>query len=587
MTGQLRVTELDFDQIKVNLKEFLRTKSEFTDYDFDGSALSVIIDLLAYNTHYNAVIANMLIQELFLDTAVKRQSISLIAKRMGYMPRSYRAPKAVVDLEVFPVGNPSSLTLGKNAKFTAQLENFENANFITRDAITIVPNGLGRYIFEDVPVYEGDNNVFRYVVTNPVVQQFEIPSIFVDTTLVRVYVQESIGSTNVVEWSNANSLVDINSTSKVYFIKLNENLKYEVYFGDDSFGKSVIPGNVIVIDYVATNGPVANNVSKITFSGSVNGNNNTQTTVVTPSFGGSLPETNDQIRTNAQRNVMVQNRAVTESDYISIINQIIPVDSVAVYGGETITPPQYGKVFVSVKQTGTTNPLTTSQKTSLISELKKRAVMSLVHEFIDPTYVYIGISASVSYNATKTTLNVASFNTVITNKIKDFATANLNGFNSNFEYSKLVTAIDAADAAVVSNDTAITMRKEIDLLHGINQKYVFDFNTSIKQSNSKEDNIVSSPIILSSDTDKVAYIDDVDGIMRVFYKLNNQKVTLIENIGTVDYTKGLITINVNTTVGESSHLKFTVVPSNRNFIPGRNNILTVLDADIKTKIQAV
>lgn len=587
MTSQLRVTELDFDLIKENLKDFLRTKSEFTDYDFEGSALSVLIDLLAYNTHYNAVIGNMLIQEMFLDTAVKRQSISLIAKRLGYTPRSYKAPKAIVDVEVFPVGTPDTLTLGKNAKFTAQLESFETATFVSRDARTISADIDGRYIFRDLELWEGDNATFRYVVTNPVTQQFEIPSQFVDTSLVRVYVQESLESTNIVEWTWFNSIVNLDKDSQVYFIKLNENLRYEVYFGDDAFGKSVVPGNVVVIDYVATNGPVANNVKNITFSGSINGYSNIVTTVKTPAFGGAFPETNDQIRVNAQKNVLLQNRAVTEEDYIAIIEQMLPVDTVAVYGGETVTPPQYGKVFISVKQAGTTARLTQSQKETVISELKRRAVLALVHEFVDPAYIFITISADVKINPTKTSLTPSTFNTVITNKIKEFTSANLNKFNSNFEYSKLVTAIDQANAAVVSNDTSITLRKEIDIFHGINEKYIFDFNTEIKPSNSKEDNIISNPFVLTAYPGAVAYLSDVDGVMRVFYKLNNQKVTLIENAGYVDYDKGLVDVNLNIVSNGTNVIKLTVVPLNKNFIPGRNNILTVLDSDIKTKIQSV
>lgn len=587
MATQLRVAELDFDAIKDNLKDFLRSKPEFTDYDFEGSGLSVLIDLLAYNTHYNAVIGNMLIQELFLDTAVKRQSIALIAKRLGYLPRSYRAPKAIVDVEVFPLDNPDTLTIGKNAKFTAQLSTYETATFVTRDSYTISKNLENRYIFKDVELYEGDNTTFKYLVTNPVVQQFEIPSQFVDTSLVRVYVQESIGSTNIVEWTHFNSIVSLDKDSQVYFIKLNENLKYEVYFGDDLFGKTVVPGNVVIIDYVVTNGPVANNVANMTYNGSINGYSNILTTVTTQAFGGAFPETNDEIRINAQRNVLVQNRAVTESDYVSIIEQILPVETISVFGGETVDPPQYGKVFISVKQPGVTTPLTAEQKETVILELKKRAVLSMIHEFVDPTYVYLGIDTDVKFDPTKTTMSASSFNTAIVNKIKEFANANLNKFNASFEYSKLVTAIDQTHVSVLSNDTTVTLRKETELIHGIDSKYRFEFNTAIKQSNSKEDNIYTTPFILYDHPERIAYLGDNDGVMYVFYKLNNQKVTLLENVGYVDYSKGLIDINLKTIAGGSQFLKLTVVPTNRNFIPSRNNILTVLDSDIKTTIQAV
>lgn len=587
MPTQLRVAELDFDAIKENLKDFLRSKPEFTDYEFEGSGLSVLIDLLAYNTHYNAVIGNMLIQEMFLDTAVKRQSISLIAKRLGYLPKSYRAPRAVVDVEVFPTDNPDTLTLGKNAKFVAQLQTNVTANFVTRDATTISKDSNGRYIFKDVELFEGDNAVFKYVVNNNIVQQFEIPTEYVDTTLIKVYVQASAGSTDIQEWVNFNTVVDLEPDTNAYFVKLNENLRYEVYFGDDLFGKSVKTGNIVIIDYVATNGPVTNGVNRLSYAGSINGYSNIVTTTKTAAYGGSLPETNDEIRVNAQKMVLVQNRAVTENDYASIISQILPVETISVYGGETLDPPQYGKVFISLKQPGITNPLSDSQKEQITLELRKRAVLSMVHEFIDPTFIFVSINSTVKYDPTQTSLSPSSFKTMVFNKIKEFSVANLNKFNASFEYSKLVTAIDQTSPAVKSNDTFITLRKEYELIHGIDSKYRYEFNTEIKPTNSKEDNIESTPFVMYDYPDKIAYLDDNDGVMRVFYRLNNEKVTLIENVGYVDYAKGIVDINLKTIAGVSQFLNLTVVPANRNFIPSRNNILTVLDSDIKTKIQAV
>lgn len=586
MTTNLRVAELDFDQIKLNLKEFLRTKPEFTDYDFEGSALSVLVDLLAYNTHYNAVIGNMMIQELYLDTAVKKQSLALISKRLGYLPRGYRAPRAIVNLEVFPSpSTPSSLMLGKNARFTARLASGDLATFVTRDAITIYPNA-GRYIFENVELYEGDNATFRYAVTDPAIQKYEIPSKLVDTNLIRVYVQESINSTNTEEWRQYKDIASIRSDSPAYYVKLNETLKYEVYFGDGVLSKNVQPGNVVVIDYVTTNGPVANGISSFVFADTVSGFSNTLTTTVSSAFGGAFPETLDQIRTNAQNAVLTQNRAVTESDYAAIISSIVPVETIAVYGGETLTPAQYGKVFISLKQTGITSPLTQLQKDAIVLELKKRSVMSLVHEFIDPDFVYLGVTTDVKYDPTKTTANADTMKTIIFNGIKDYAAANLNKFESTFEFSNLVGYIDDIDKAIMSNDTQITMRKEVLILSGVDNQYIVDFNTEITASNSRAFNINSTPVSIDGYEAIDVYLQDYDGILQFYQLVNNQRVVVSENIGSVDYLTGRMVFNANIASSALDTINITVIPNDRNLIPSRNNILTLADSDITITTRA-
>lgn len=586
MATQLRVAELDFDLIKENLKEFLRSKPEFTDYEFEGSALSVLIDLLSYNTHYNAVIGNMLIQELYLDTAVKKQSLALIAKRLGYLPKSYRAPRAVVNLEVFPFDQPQTLTLGKNAKFSTRLNYTDNAFFSTRSAVTINRSIDGRYIFENLEIFEGDSVSFKYVVSDPATQKFEIPSKLVDTSLVRVYVQDSFGGTTVEEWKNFNTLIDIKADTRAFFIKLNESLNYEIYFGDDVIGKSIVAGNVVILDYVTTNGPIANNASIFSFNDSVNGYTNTVVTTVTAAYGGAIAESNDSIRRNAQNNVLLQNRAVTESDYITIINQILPVDTVAVYGGETMSPPQYGKIFISVKQIGTTTPLLQSQKDSIVTELKRRSMMSLVHEFVDPQYTYMVIDTRIKFDPTKTASTTDTLSTLIFNNIKSYGTTNLNTFNSSFEYSDLVGYIDDIDRSIISNDTMIRLRKEANFIYNADNIYVFDFSAPLKQSNSKEQNIKSNAFRNQDFPDVDMYLDDLDGVIR-FYKLSfNQKVVMVENAGTVDYATGKIQFNLNAYTVGYDKLSIEAVPSNRTILPSRNNIITLADQDIKINIVA-
>lgn len=586
MATTLRVAELDFDLIKENLKEFLRSKPEFTDYEFEGSALSVLIDLLSYNTHYNAVIGNMLLQELYLDTAVKKQSLALIAKRLGYLPRSYTAAKAVVTLEVFPYDQPDVLTLGRNSKFSTRITATENAFFSTRDAVTINRSATGRYLFENLEIYEGDVTTFRYVVGDPLSQKFEIPSKLVDTSLVRVYVQDSISGTLIEEWKNYNTLIDVTATTKAFFVKLNESLNYEIYFGDDVVGKSVTSGNVVIIDYVTTNGPIANGASSFSFNDTVNGYSVNTVTTVTAAFGGALPESNDSIRRNAQNNVLLQNRAVTESDYIAIVNQIVPVETVAVYGGETMTPPEYGKVFISAKQIGTTVPLSETQKVDIIREIKKRSVLSLVHEFVDPSYTYMIVDSVVKYDPTKTSMSPNALKALIFNRVKSYATQNLNQFNSAFEYSDLVSYIDDIDRSIMSNDTNIKLKKEASIIYAANSIYTYDFNVEIKPSNSREQTITSSAFRVTEYPDIDLYIQDSNGIIQ-FYQISfNQKVVVVENAGTVDYTTGHIAFNMNAYSSANTQLSIEVVPSNRNVLPSRNNIITLADQDIGLKIQA-
>jgi hypothetical protein len=475
--------------------------------------------------------------------------------------------------------------LGKNARFTARLASGDLATFVTRNAITIYLNA-GRYIFENVELYEGDNATFRYVVTDPAIQKYEIPSKLVDTNLIRVYVQESINSTNTEEWRQYKDIAGIRSDSPAYYLKLNETLKYEVYFGDGVLSKNVQPGNVVVIDYVTTNGPVANGISSFVFADTVSGFSNTLTTTVSSAFGGAFPETLDQIRTNAQNAVLTQNRAVTESDYAAIISSIVPVETIAVYGGETLTPAQYGKVFISLKQTGITSPLTQLQKDAIVLELKKRSVMSLVHEFIDPDFVYLGVTTDVKYDPTKTTANADTMKTIIFNGIKDYAAANLNKFESTFEFSNLVGYIDDIDKAIMSNDTQITMRKEVLILSGVDNQYIVDFNTEITASNSRAFNINSTPVSIDGYETIDVYLQDYDGILQFYQLVNNQRVVVSENIGSVDYLTGRMVFNANIASSALDTINITVIPNDRNLIPSRNNILTLADSDITITTRA-
>ena len=586
MTTNLRIAELDFDQIKSNLKTFLRNKPEFTDYDFEGSGLSILIDLLAYNTHYNAVIGNMLVQEMFLDTAVKRQSLGLIAKRLGYTPYSKVSPRARISLEVFPTDNPATLTIGKGAKFTAKLNFNTVCNFVTLNAYTINRNDSGRYIFDSVDLYEGSNDVFRYVVTGDLNQRFEIPSKNVDISTLRVYVQTSINNTQTEEWVRFDNIVDVNSQTNAYYIKYNEIGNYEVYFGDNVLSKSIVTGNVIKLDYISTNGSLANGVSKFTLSDTIEGNTNVLIQTVIGAYGGSEEETIESIRTNAQNSVMSQNRAVTASDYIAEINKIFPNDSVAVYGGETLTHPVYGKVFISIKQTGTTDVLTLQQKQYLLDLLKKKTVLSIIHEFVDPEYIFINVNSTINYDASLTQNTADTIKTTVMSAITNFANKQLNKFDSVFEYSKFVAEIDNADSNIINNETKVYLKKRNNVILNTSSDYVFNFYTEIEQSNSKMDSITSNAFRISEIPDFECRLIDIDGIIKAYYLVNGIRVFYVNDIGTVNYSNGYISLNLNIIECLDGFLEITVNPSNRMVIPGRNNILILNSNDVNIRMVA-
>jgi len=582
----LRVAELDFDTIKFNLKQFLSSKPEFTDYDFEGSGLSVIIDLLAYNTHYNAVIGNMLIEEMFLDTAVKPASIALIAKRLGYTPMSMRSPVATISIEVFPSDSPASITLGKNAKFSATIDNNTSVTFVTRDAYTITANGEGRYIFPAVKIYEGANYSFSYVVDTSEYQRFEIPSTSVDMSLLTVTVQDSTSSTNVVEWTGFSSILDLEADTQAYFTKINEKTQYEVYFGDGVFGQSIITGNVVTLNYLNTNGPVANGASRFTFADSIGGYSNFQITLVSKALGGAYAESIESIRKNAQNTVFSQNRAITENDYATLINKFIPVESISVWGGETLTPPVYGKIFIAIKQPNTTTNLDADQKQELLANIQSRTSMGLIKEIVDVEYVNLAIKTDIKYDSGRTTLGPSTIITNVVNSLASWGAATLNVFNSDFEFSKLVAYIDDISPAFLANDTDITFSKTKSLVLNINTSYVFDFYSSIKQSNSIENNITSTPFRTAADITRDVYLADTAGVLYTYYIRNSERIILTKNVGTVDYATGKVSLSTTMVASDANTLTVTVIPDNKNSIQSRNNIITLDTNDIEVTLRS-
>lgn len=585
---KLRVAELDFDAIKENLKEFLRSKPEFTDYNFEGSGLSIMLDVLAYNTHYNAVLANLATKEHFLDTATKRSTVSLHAKRLSYVPVSATAPSAIVNLEVFPTGTPGTLTIGRGATFNGRGGN-QVFTFITNEAKTVQRSADGRYIFENLRIYEGAFQKFRYVFNeNQNSQSFQIPSENVDTNLLTVKVQRSLTNTETEVFNLANDIALVKADSSVYYLKVNEQGFYEVYFGDNVLGKRPEDGNVVILEYVVTNKTLANDISSFTFADSVQGNTNTLVTLVQKAVGGAEPEDLESIKFNAQKQTQTQNRAVVADDYKALIPQIYPVDSINVWGGESNDPPVYGKVFIAIRPKLNAEVLTQTTKQFIKDKLiKEKNVLTIIPEIIDPDFVDVIVDSNVYYDDTIGTVSAETVKFFVISSIADYSTNNLNKFEKDLRYSDLVAMIDEADPSIVSNITNLRMRKGFlpDFL--TTKKYSISYDNPIRESSNKLQSITSSKFRVPGFNYDLFFEDD-NGVMKISYRNeNNVKLVYRDNAGTVDYSLGKIEFGaINIESSEKELIEFTCIPLSNDLFSIRDKILRIKTENVNVNVIA-
>lgn len=579
MTSNLRVQELDFDAIKDNLKEFMRGRPEFTDYDFEGSGLNALLNVLAYNTHYNAVLANMQMNELFLDTATKRTTAAIHASRLGYIPKSMRSPTAIVDLEIFPEDNPPNLTIGKGAAFSASIAG-ATYQFVTTEARTIPRSTSGRYVFTNLELKEGSYRVFRYKNTAMSLNRFVIPSRNVDIRTLSVKVQVSESNTRTNIYSLNTSIVDNNKDALIYYLKLNQAGYYEVSFGDDVISNAIDDGNIVILDYLETNGPDSNGAANFTFVDAINGYTSNYVTTVTAAFGGDIEETADQIKTSAQNAIGAQNRAVTASDYIHAIKEIYPAESIAVWGGENHEPPTYGKVFIALKPTG--GGTTTAATKEYIGReiVRKKNVVTVTPVFIDPIYTYVEVNTVVYYDDKLTYHTDGSIQALVAATISQFSDDNLGRFNNTLRYSKLCNAIDNTEPAIFSNITKITLRKEV------NANIITESGVTISYGNP----IVAGSVLSAGFTTQLVdsptfYEDDGNGTIRLFYFDGVTKKILKDNAGFVDYQKGSVTLNKINIIGVTNAdlLAVRAVPASNDVFSARENIIMLNDADITVR----
>ena len=593
---KLEVSELDFDKIKANLKTFLQSQTQFQDYDFEGSGLSILLDVLSYNTHYLSYIANMSTNEMYLDSADIRKNIVSLAKMLGYTPTSPRAPRAAIGIKLNDATG-SSVTMQKGIIFTTTVDTVDY-QYVTNEDITITPVD-GIYEFKNVTLYEGTLVTFKYTYdVNDTDQKFVIPSNMVDTSTLKVTVQNSNTDTTQAVYSLAGGYNDVASDTKAYFIQEGSSNKYEIYFGDGVTGKKLSDGNIIILEYVITNTVNSNGASKFALSGNVGGFTNVTIITESNSSGGAIGETNESIKFNAPLQYGAQDRAVTATDYETLVKSIYPnALSVSAWGGEDDETPQYGVVNISIKaKSGST--LTDTTKADIVTQLKPYNVASVRPVIKDPEITSILVNSNVKYDAKATAKTADTIKANVIDKLITYNASTLQKFDAIFRYSKVTGLIDETDESILSNITTVKIRKNLTPIILTSSKYSIYFRNALY--NPHEGHLAGTGGILSSTGFKIDgndnecfFDDDGAGNVRLYYMFSGVKSYLNSTQGTIDYGTGAITINslniasiTNIGGAASTIVQLTVTPNSNDVVPVRDQIVEIDVANSSITITA-
>ena len=575
----LKVTEVDFDDIRTNLKSYLSTQDQFQDYNFEGSALATLLDVLAYNTHYNAFYLNMLANEMFLDTAQQRDSVVSRAKELGYLPSSAIGSQANVSLTFTGIANTTAqFTIPRNATFTTTVDDV-SYTYVVPTAKTVV--NVSNTFSTSLIIKEGTPLTHRFTVSASNPERYIIPNINVDTSSIKVTVQESASDTTTTEYIRATNTKQITGTSAVYFLEESADKKYEVVFSPGTLGKPVKNGNIVIIEYLVCNAGDTEGASTFTVDNlNLSGVSYTSVAITTnnAASGGNDQEAIQSIKFNAPRNFQTQNRAIVKNDYERIITtENADIQSVTAFGGEDADPAVYGKVYIALKPVGALQT-TSNKKAQIKTSISDRTPLGVDPLMIDPEYTYLIPTVKVFYNKTLSTATTSEVESSALTAITDFSTNNLEQFEKRFRFSRFVRVLDNLTVAEVLNtDASIQMQKRISPTLNLAQSIDILFNNPIRTST------LSSTQFLF-ETFNCFLDDDGLGVVRVFrFDDTNTKVIQNSSIGTIDYTTGKISLSnfkVSSIVG--TQLKINATPDTLDVSPLREQILIMqsVDADI-------
>lgn len=587
MATNLNVTELDFDQIKKNLKNYLKTQTAFSSHDFEGSGLSALLDVLAYNTHYNAMAAHFALNEAFLDSAQIRGNIVTRAKLLGYIPRSVLAPRAtvkiVVDVSEESGTIPGTLTLPRGAKLTTQVDGRNFRFVVLEEQIATINNQ--KFEFDNVIIAEGTRKKLLYRVDNDIEnQKYQISDDDADTSTLRVLIQANESSTAYDNYTKFESLINVDASSRVYYLQENSNEYYEVYFGDGVTGKKPLNNNIVTLDYVFTNGPDANGANSFTMVDNIGTFSNIAITTINKADGGTVKETNESIRFNAPLTFTSQNRAVTSDDYRAIIQkEFTNINSISTWGGEDNDPPDYGSIYISIKPL-VNETLTENEKTEIINTiLKGKSVVSITPYIVDPNFTYLDLDVAFKYNPNLTDRSSVELQAVVRDTVSDYNFNELNKFDGVFRHSQLLKAIDNADPSIQNSNVRPYMFMTITPNKAAANKdnnFELRFVAPFFSSGSSTNFIISSTVF-KYNGDEVYFGDiPIAGSTNrqvIVYKIvNSENVTVINNAGTIDVTNGVIKLNNFRPDDDSADtIRITVVPNSLDLAPKRDQLIAI------------
>jgi len=582
----LSVNSLDFDTIKSSLKTYLQGQDKFSDYNFDGAGLSILLDILAYNSHLEGFYNNMVVNEMFLDSAIKRDSVVSIAKHLGYTPTSKTASTATVDINygntAGMIAGTSIVPIGSNFSSTKDgvTYNFTNLTVGSIDP-TASPHVTGLNIKEGrytstTFVYDQDDSE----------QKFIIPDEDVDTSTIIARVQTSSSDTTGYSdnWELATDINDVTTTSKVYFLQEVESGKFEIYFGDDVVGKKLADGNLVIVKYLITNGIVSNDIGNTDKSGNRSFSYGTGNEVIVTSVasGGASRETLASIRSYAPRSYQAQDRAVTSEDYKSILKRDYPdVESISVWGGEENDPPEYGRVFIAFKPISGTI-LTEETKDSIANTLmSKKNIVSIFAKIVDPDYIYLIVDTTINYNPRNTPLSKEALQSLVSARITNFGDINLEKFDKGLKYSKFIKDIDDTDVSILSNETSLEMEYRLYPNLNSNSSYDIKFGNALFHPYDGYESVLSSSTFKYTDANfveqTVSFKDDGYGKINIYYLIGSASTILKKNVGVLNYDTGAVNINnvkINSLVSDN-FLRIKLTPRDKDIDSIRNKILII------------
>lgn len=598
MANNLNVTELDFDQIKNNLKNYLKTQSDFNDYDFDGSGLSVLLDVLAYNTHYNAMVAHFALNEAFLDSAQIRGNVVTRAKLLGYTPRSVLAPRASVSIFVDvseEVGTiPDTLSISRGSKLTSNVDGQEYTFTVLESVSAPYSEADTGFTFSSVSIAQGIYKTVQYRVDNDIEnQKFQLLDKNADTSTLRVRVQQNQNSNVYDIYTRFETIQNVKSDSQVYHLQENSGGYYETYFGDGVIGKKPSNNNIINIDYVVTDGIEANGANIFSMVNNIGGFGSIVVTTLSKAQGGSVQETSESIRYNAPLTFISQNRAVTSEDYRAIIQRdFANIESISTWGGEDNDPPDYGRVYLSIKPLVGTS-LTTAEKEEITNTiLKGKNVVSITPSIVDPDFTYLELDVFFKYNPNLTDRTKIEIESLIRDTISDYNFNNLNKFDGVFRHSELLRAIDTSDSSITSSTVRPYMFKTIAagttvavnnfdlkftgalLANDSDTEYSLS-STAFKIAGSTEDHYFGDIPIPGSSNRKVVIYKIVEGV----------NIIVINDAGVVDISNGNVVLN-SFACATNTNIRVIVTPDSLDIAPKRNQLIAIDSTNVNVTATA-